>query len=551
MFTPASILKTWKRVNDRFGLVGDDAKDKDKGKEKKPSAKAKQAEKEDARVNKRLMELRVLGKGDLSEPATGKRFLKSRDKAAKAMKKYCKLLKSNDLKGDVQDLNKFRKAVKQLVVVVEMLEARPYPDDAEGGDGDLTALDKVDTAALDKAMEDPKFGEYSDAELDQDEPETEAATTTAKPTADPAAEWKARLAEWSPAIKAAMAAKGPKAADMAKLLAQSTALAKPGGDMPLAMEKLTECYKLATGGAAPTQGKPTSTDPAAEWKARLTECSPAIKAAMAAKGPKAADMAKLLAQATALSKPGGDMAQALEKLTECHNLATASAAPAAPSDDPAALFKQRLQAFQPAFKAALAQARSTDPDRAEDLDGLFAQMFDEAKAKKFEKALGTLDVLTRMVSAGPKARASEAPTAEPGPETKTKTGFVNYAKARLDWVSTRTKVSADLKKLEKAILEFYKDSPSFAVAKASTRKLDSVLQNLDETLADKLDQGLNAADDAARSAINKEAAAIIDNYVKYLTTDPLVTQLDDNPFVPLSVQDDLSKTLSNLAAQVS
>src|SRR4051794_13267527 len=98
----------WKRVNGRFGLADEDPKAKDK--DKKPSSKAKQAEKEDARVNKRLTELRTLGKGDLSEPKVGKRFLRSRDKAAKAMKKYCKLLKSNDLKEEVQDLTKYRKA---------------------------------------------------------------------------------------------------------------------------------------------------------------------------------------------------------------------------------------------------------------------------------------------------------------------------------------------------------------------------------------------------------------------------------------------------------
>src|SRR5688500_6780967 len=102
MLSPAKILKLWKRVNDRFGLAEDDPKAK--GKEKKPSSKAKQAEKEDLRVDKNLTRLRVISKGNLSEPGTAKKFLKSRDKTAKSMKKYCKLLKSNDLKDSVQDL---------------------------------------------------------------------------------------------------------------------------------------------------------------------------------------------------------------------------------------------------------------------------------------------------------------------------------------------------------------------------------------------------------------------------------------------------------------
>src|SRR5688572_30594395 len=112
MFTPAMILKTWKRVNDRFGLAEDDPKAK---------GKDKQAEKEDTRIEKSLTGLRTIARGDLADPGTGNKFLKSRDRTAKSMKKYCKLLKGNDLKDSVEDLGKFRKAVKQLTVLVEAL----------------------------------------------------------------------------------------------------------------------------------------------------------------------------------------------------------------------------------------------------------------------------------------------------------------------------------------------------------------------------------------------------------------------------------------------
>src|SRR5262249_16353482 len=71
---------------------------------------------------------------------------------------------------------------------------------------------------------------------------------------DPAAEWKAKLAEWTPAIKAALAAKGPNAAAVAKLLAQAMALSKPGGDMAQALAKLTEGRDLATGATAADAG---------------------------------------------------------------------------------------------------------------------------------------------------------------------------------------------------------------------------------------------------------------------------------------------------------
>src|SRR5262249_39135149 len=153
---------------------------------------------------------------------------------------------------------------------------------------------------------------------------------------------------------AALAAKGPNAADIGKLMAQATALSKPGGDMAQALAKLTEAHQLATAGGAPGGGD--GADPAAEGKKNLAAWGPAIKAALRAKGPNAADIGKLMAQATALSKPGGDMAQALAKLTEAHQLATAGATtpPSAPGGDPAAEWKKNLAAWGPAIKAALA-----------------------------------------------------------------------------------------------------------------------------------------------------------------------------------------------------
>jgi hypothetical protein len=145
------------------------------------------------------------------------------------------------------------------------------------------------------------------------------ASTDAAPRVDPATDFKAKLAEWSPMLKAAMLAKGPNAAAITKLLAQATALSKPGGDIVQALAKLTEAHGLAAADTAPRA------DPAAEFRAKVAAWTPALKAAMAAKGPNAAAIAKLLAQATALSKLGGDMAQALAKLTEAHALAAGPA----------------------------------------------------------------------------------------------------------------------------------------------------------------------------------------------------------------------------------
>ncbi len=73
----------------------------------------------------------------------------------------------------------------------------------------------------------------------------QASAAPARADGDEAAAFKATLAQWTPAIKAAMSARGPNAAAMAKLYSQATALSKPGGDLVLALEKLTECHELA------------------------------------------------------------------------------------------------------------------------------------------------------------------------------------------------------------------------------------------------------------------------------------------------------------------
>ncbi|HEX5270520.1 MAG TPA: hypothetical protein VFW33_08550 [Gemmataceae bacterium] len=88
--------------------------------------------------------------------------------------------------------------------------------------------------------------------------------------------------------------------------------------------EVKECHALATAALANPK---TPVDPAAaEYKARFAEWQEVIKRALLANPPTFAEIGKLLAQARALAKPGGDPAQALEKLKECHALATAALA---------------------------------------------------------------------------------------------------------------------------------------------------------------------------------------------------------------------------------
>ena len=93
-----------------------------------------------------------------------------------------------------------------------------------------------------------------------------------------------RLTGLKPAIKAALSAGGPNAARIQALVAAVGGLLK-NKDAVQANKVLDELEPLLK----PAVGAGT-TDLAAEWKAKLAELSPAIKGAMAAKGPNAAEI---------------------------------------------------------------------------------------------------------------------------------------------------------------------------------------------------------------------------------------------------------------------
>jgi hypothetical protein len=144
---------------------------------------------------------------------------------------------------------------------------------------------------------------------------------------------------------------------------------------------------------------PGAADLAAEWKKKSTDWTLAIKVALAAKGPNTPAIAKLLAQAVAQSKPGGDMAQALAKLTECHALATGAVGQqnkAGASDD-AARWTTRRQTIEARYLKAIKE----QPDKASQLRAVLGFADRKAEAKDFGKALLGLDKLeTLMQGAG-------------------------------------------------------------------------------------------------------------------------------------------------------
>ena len=146
-----------------------------------------------------------------------------------------------------------------------------------------------------------------------------------------------------------------------------------------------------------------------------------------------------------------------------------------------------------------------------------------------------------------------APTAPQGgaPQGGAPTGPVAYAKSRLAWIAARQRVETDLNKLRDALAAEYGKTPGAAeIQQRYANRVSPVMAVFDEELADALDDAVNATDAAKRAEKVSGAKAVIGRYKAYLDSEPLIADLDDNPFVPLSIRKTVSGTLSVLEATV-
>jgi len=78
-----------------------------------------------------------------------------------------------------------------------------------------------------------------------------------------------------------------------------------------------------------------------------------------------------------------------------------------------------------------------------------------------------------------------------------------------------------------------------------------MLQTLDESLSDKLDEVTKNADPEQHEKLVQEAKRIMQSYQDYLAREPLIAMLDNNPFVSLSIEKTLTTTLSALSRAVA
>lgn len=220
-----------------------------------------------------------------------------------------------------------------------------------------------------------------------------------------------------------------------------------------------------------------------------------------------------------------------------------AAADSPPGDgDAQQRFTERLKALAPALtKAAQEGVKGADAARLKASEaGVLARKLD------FASALALLEEAEKQLRAA--LTSLRAPPVKPVQEatSSSTTGFslVNLQKSRLAWLATRKSVKEQLQKLESTIVAELKGDPDVPNLSSDIRKLDEVLQRLDERLADKLDEALNASDPKVRQRLHQEASALMTAYRDYVSRDAFVAELETNPFMPLALRTTVLGTLT-------
>ncbi|HLY58095.1 MAG TPA: hypothetical protein VKS60_21210 [Stellaceae bacterium] len=176
-------------------------------------------------------------------------------------------------------------------------------------------------------------------------------------------------------------------------------------------------------------------------------------------------------------------------------------------------------------------------------------------------AAAQIEQLRKALDEGAPAGTSQtaAPAAQTAPPPQQvnvpgAAGAVAYGKSRLAWLAIRKKMEGDIEKLRGEIVAHYSQQNGgnlvAEIEKKYQEKVGPVLVNLDESLADKLDEAVNASEANARSKLVQEARDIIGKYQQFVSGSQILADLDKNPFVPLAIQQTLTATLTTLSAAV-
>jgi hypothetical protein len=127
------------------------------------------------------------------------------------------------------------------------------------------------------------------------------------------------------------------------------------------------------------------------------------------------------------------------------------------------------------------------------------------------------------------------------------------SKAPQVWQGTRDMMAKNIKDLKTAVQKQFGNEPPRAIDEfnASLAKLDSVVEKLDNRLADSLAKANTAQDLEGRRTELKNSKVILAQYLNYVKSEPLIAHIDANPFgVKTNLREILAGSLNHMAQAI-
>ncbi|MGH7042981.1 MAG: hypothetical protein ACREFY_12730 [Acetobacteraceae bacterium] len=189
-----------------------------------------------------------------------------------------------------------------------------------------------------------------------------------------------------------------------------------------------------------------------------------------------------------------------------------------------------------------------DPARKGDLARMASQANAFITAGSGSAAETALDALRDALAAGGGATSGNGATngANGGGDHA-----AALAKSGQAWVATRGRVQADIEKLRAALVATYQEGGLAGEIESRFRtRVAPVLAAFQADLPGKLAQASAATDPTARTAQLKEAQEILQSAHAFIDGEPLLAELDANPFVPLTIRQIMAGTVTALEKTV-
>ncbi|MGC1505283.1 MAG: hypothetical protein WA782_14230 [Sulfitobacter sp.] len=203
--------------------------------------------------------------------------------------------------------------------------------------------------------------------------------------------------------------------------------------------------------------------------------------------------------------------------------------PASGSAEPANPAKADAQKRLGDLRGSIGKLKEMDPELAQTLRGDLAAFQKFMSDGAFEEAADLMDDIELEL-------ASMLPPSN-----------VNFQKLRLRWIDAKKAAGSDIANLRSALLAEFDDPESTQ----SADRLDEVLGNFNEGLADTLDDFNNSEQGDVRTGHKTQARKIVTKYISFLESSPLVNHVENNPFVSVPLRVTLTQPLMLLDAELA